>query len=80
MDANKTIEVFDIMADYYGMSEVCNDEIDYCDALFSNGFIYAMENGLIPILGSQTTVGGARMYGESHHLIFDGECYLVDFK
>lgn len=81
MQGNKTEEVFDILADEYGMGAVCCDEIDWCEAIFSNGFILAMESGMMPILGSQEiSIGGRKNDVEFHHIIFNNECYKIYFK
>ena len=81
MEGNKTDEVFDLLADHYGMREVCNGNIDWCEAIFSNGFILAIKNGMIPVLGSEKESVGPR-YGENefHHFIYEDICYKIDFK
>lgn len=80
MRANKTDEVFDMLVDEHGMGIMCNHEIDYNEALFSNGFIYACENGMTPILGSHQDTFENKGDEEYHHMIFDGVCYNVFFK
>lgn len=81
MQGNKTDEIFDLLADYYGMGAVCSDEIDWCEAIFSDGFILAIKSGLIPILGSQEVSFGARNSDvEFHHIIYNEECYKIYFK
>ena len=53
MRGNKTDGVFDLLADHYGMPEVCSNEIDFCECIYSDGFIRAIEqDNLIPVLGS----------------------------
>lgn len=81
MQGNKTSEVFDLMADHYGMGVVCSDEIDWSEAIFSDGFILAMDSDLMPILGSHEVSLGARKNDtEFHHIIFNDECYKVYFE
>jgi len=81
MRGNKTSEVFDAVADYYGMGVVCSDEIDYAEAIFSDGFILAMENDLMPIIGShEVSLQGRKGDVEFHHIIFNDECYKVYFE
>jgi hypothetical protein len=80
MNANKSDDVIDILEDHYGSSELYNGEIDFCEALFSNGFILAMENGLIPVLGTHE-LAHKRINGgqEYHHFIFEDKCYHIFF-
>ena len=81
MQGNKTTEVFDILANEYGMGAVCSDSIDWCEAIFSDGFILAIENGMIPVLGSEEISGGARKNDEEfHHIVLNKECYKIYFK
>lgn len=80
MQGNKTSEVFDLMADHYGIFEVCESKIDYSEAIFSDGFILAMERDMMPILGSEEISFTGRKYGEFHHLIYNDECYKVYFE
>lgn len=80
MDGNKTTEVFDILSEHYGMNVVCNHKIDYEAAIFSNGFINAIEDGLIPILGSEHESFKQKQDKEYHHFILNDECYVVYFS
>ena len=81
MDANQDVNniIFDALTDKYSMSEVCNHEFDYCDALFSNGFVSAVSDGRLPILGTEQLSFVAKKKGEYHHVIFNDECYVVYF-
>ena len=80
MRGNKTPEVFEEMSCVYGMGELCNHFIDYDQAIFSDGFISAMENDMMPILGSEKQTG-RHNHGdkEYHHLISNDVCYVVYF-
>ena len=80
MRANRTEDVFDFLAEHYSMAEICADEISYSEALFSNGFIHACENGKMPILGSHDDTSCIKGADEYHHLIYDDKCYVVFFK
>lgn len=80
MDGNKCDDVFDIMVDNYSMMDVCNSSIDFCEAIFSNGFIFAMENGMMPILGSEMCTFESKHEQEYHHVIFEDKCYVMYFK
>lgn len=86
MNANQDTEgvVFDLMTEHYGMSETCNNDFDYCEALFSDGFVLAIRmDDMIPVLGSEIKIEewdkrhGGREY---HHAILNDECYVVFFK
>jgi hypothetical protein len=82
MDGNKTTEVFELMCEEYGMNAMCCEtQFDYEEAIFSNGFIHAMENGMMPILGSEREEHERKRNNEEyHHFIHEGECYVVYFK
>ena len=85
MRANKDEEtlLFDSLVEENGMSEVCNNDFSYEDALFSVGFVDAFEDGSLPILGSEVNVEawdkrhGGREY---HHAILNDECYVIFFN
>ena len=80
MDANRTEIVFDILVEKYGMDKVCFDEIDWLEALFSNGFMLAIKEGLTPELGSHKLSGESKYCGEYHHLISNEICYVIYFN
>lgn len=81
MEANETTEVFDILADEYGMGAACSSKIDWCEALFSNGFILAIENNMIPVLGTEKVSDYTNRNGEEfHHFLYNDECYVIYFK
>jgi len=85
MRANKDEEtlVFDSLVEENGMSEVCNNKFCYEDALFSNGFVDAFEDGSLPILGSEIKAEDwdKRHCGkEYHYAILNDECYVIFFK
>lgn len=74
--------VFDILVNEYGMSEVCSSDFDLDNAIFSDGFIKAIERGMIPTLKLHPT-DSHRLFNdlkEYHHVIINNECYNVYFK
>jgi len=80
MMGNKTSEVFELMAEKYDWSQLCNHTIEYDQAIFSDGFIAAMERGQMPILGTEKESGTNRHGNqEYHHLIDNDVCYVVYF-
>lgn len=81
MQGNKTDEIFDILSNEYGMGVVCSSKIDWCESIFSNGFILAVESGMIPILGTEKISDYKNRNGkEFHHFIFNDECYIIYFE
>jgi hypothetical protein len=81
MDANKDNDGFiaNLLADEHGMGVVCNHEFDYFDALFSNGFVRAISDGKMPIIGTEAPNHLPKRNTEYHHVIFGEECYVVYF-
>jgi len=59
----------------YGATFICWDE-----AIYSDNFITAIENGLIPQIHTIEFAHSAKKYGEYHHFIYEDECYVVYFK
>ena len=81
MEGYKTVEVFDVLADHYGMGVICSHGFDYENAIFSNGFILAMESGMMPVLGTEeVSLPGRKNGNEFHHVILNDECYKVYFE
>jgi|JI6StandDraft_1071083.scaffolds.fasta_scaffold541844_1 hypothetical protein len=79
MRATRTADVFDALVDEHGMGVVCADEIAYDEALFSNGFLSAVDAGRLPILGSHRPSFESKMDQEYHHMIVGDECFAVYF-
>ena len=78
LDVNQ--EIFDIMVEYHGQYEVCMNGFEMDNAIYSNGFINAVEDGKIPMLTLHSTL--TRSEGnltEYHHVIINDECYNVFF-
>ena len=82
MDANKDVNavVLNVLIDYYGMSAVFNSEFDWEECLYSNGFVHAIQQGLVPVLGTESESFKPKRDGEYHHFISNDECYVVYFK
>lgn len=81
MRGTKTQAVFDLLADVHGMGVACSAEVDYSEAIFSDGFLCAMnQDKMMPILGSEVPNTDHPGTEEWHHMIVDGECYRVGFR
>jgi len=84
MRGNLDIEnvINDILIDAHGCSEVYSSDFDTDNAIYSNGFIDAIEEGKIPMLELHNT-DSHRFYNELeeyHHVIINDECFNVYFK
>ena len=81
MNGNIDVEgvIFDLLVDNYGMSEVCNSIISFDEAIYSDGFILAIENGKIPELGIVENCK-KNTSKEYHHVIYNDECYVMYFN
>jgi len=73
-------DIFNILVDKYGMKKIVHHIINYNEAIYSDGFIRAMENGKTPILDSEVESYKPKSEGEYHHLIYDDICYVVYFE
>jgi len=84
MDGNIDLDgcIFSLLVDEYGMSEVCKNknEIDFDEAIYSNGFIHAIEEGMIPMLNEIAPSFESKIDGEYHHFIHKEECFVMYFK
>lgn len=75
-------DIFNILVDEHGMKSVLDSDFDTDNAIYSNGFIKAIETGKIPMLELHQT-DSHRSYNELneyHHVIINDECYNVYFK
>ena len=84
MQAQRDIEgvIVDILVEKYGAKVVLLDtDIDWDAALFSKGFVNAIESGLTPIL---STIKKEEIHyainNEYHHLLTEDYCYKVYFE
>ncbi len=71
--------IFDMLVNQYGMSEVCNSIISFDEAIYSDGFICAIEEGKVPSLEvvENCKKNTSREY---HHVIYNDECYVMYFN
>lgn len=84
MQGNKDVDgiIFDILVEEYGMKAFLESNFDTDNAIYSNGFISAIEKGLIPSLELNST-DSHRYHNENeeyHHVIINDECFNVYFK
>jgi len=84
MNAQRDVDgvIVDILVEKYGAKEVLLDtNIDWDAALFSSGFIHAIESGLTPVLSSikKEEIHIAENF-EYHHLLTEDFCYKVYFE
>ena len=79
MRGYKTSEVFDLLADTFGMSAVCNNPTDFEQAIYSRGFMNAIDSGLVPVSLELIPSFKTKSSAEYHHIIVDGECYVMYF-
>jgi len=74
--------ILDILIEEHGHAAVYSSNIDFSEAIYSNGFIEAIEDDKIPMLKLYPT-DSHRFYNELseyHHIIVNDECYNVYFK
>jgi hypothetical protein len=79
MRATKTSDVFEALVEEHGMGLVCAHGVDYESALFSEGFMHAIDSGRLPILGTERANSDMKMDQEYHHMIVNGECLVAYF-
>ena len=75
-------EISDILRNEHGLKNLLYSNFDTDNAIYSDGFIKAIEDGKIPMLELHDTTS-QRFYNELteyHHVIINGECYNVYFK
>lgn len=75
-------DIFNILIDEHGLKEVLFSDFDTDNAIYSDGFVSAIEDGKIPMLELHAT-DSHRMYNaleEYHHVIINDECFNVYFK
>jgi hypothetical protein len=71
--------IFDLLVDNFGMSEVCSSIISFDEAIYSDGFICAIEEGKVPSLEvvENCKKNNSREY---HHVLYNDECYVMYFN
>ena len=75
-------DILDILIDAHGQREVLFSDFDTDNAIYSDGFIKAIEEGKTPMLELHPT-DSHRFYNELteyHHVIINDECFNVYFK
>ena len=80
MSGNKDNEgvVFNVLMNAYGKGAILSD-IDFDNAIYSNGFVSAIESGLIPELEIIPSFM-PKKDKEYHHVIINDECYIMYFN
>jgi hypothetical protein len=74
--------ILDVLTDEHGHGAVYSSEFDTDNAIYSDGFILAIEEGKIPMLELHAT-DCHRFHNELeeyHHVIINDECHSVYFK
>lgn len=84
MNGNIDIDnvIYDLLIDEYGHGAVYSSDFDTDNAIYSDGFIRAIENGKVPML-KLSPLDSKWFYNENeeyHHVIINNECYNVHFK
>ena len=75
-------EILDILVAEHGHGDVYSSDFDTDNAIYSDGFIEAIEDGKIPML-ELFPIDSHRFHNdleEYHHVIINDECYNVYFK
>jgi hypothetical protein len=72
-------EILDILIEEYGQKDVLFSDFDTDNAIYSDGFISAIEEGLIPELELFES-HKAKYDKEYHHVIINDDCYVVYFN
>lgn len=72
--------IFDILVDNFGMSAVCNSTISFDEAIYSDGFICAIEEGKVPTSLEVIENCKKNTSKEYHHVIYNDECYVMYFE
>ena len=75
-------EILNVLIEEHGQKKVLMSNFDTDNAIYSDGFILAIESGKIPTLELYPTDSN-RFYNELkeyHHVIINDECYNVYFK
>ena len=73
-------EILDILTSEFGMAVIMECEVGFDDAIYSDGFVHAIESGLIPQINTIAKSFENKKMGEYHHVIYNDECYVIYFK
>lgn len=72
-------EILNILIDAHGQKNVYLSDFDTDNAIYSDGFISAINSGLVPELELSKSFESKRNQ-EYHHVIINDECYFVYFN
>ena len=75
-------DVFNAIVNNLGMKKAMEIDFDFDNAIYSNGFVSAIKEGLIPDFSTlRTSCSFTNNKGnEYHHVIVEDDCFVVDFK
>ena len=83
MNGNVDVDglVYSIIENNYSLKEIIESEIDFDNAVYSDNFIKAIKDGLVPVLELHNTIENAGyLQDEYHHICINNECYKMYFK
>jgi hypothetical protein len=83
MTGNKDLNglVDSVLTDNYSMKEILDSDIDFDNAIYSDGFIEAICDGLVPVLELYSTIyKKGYEQAEYHHVCINNECFKMYFK
>ncbi len=82
MNGNIDVEgqIYDILVSEYGINEVMSLGIDFDSAIYSDGFINAINNGLVPSIENIHESFSGKLDKEYHHIIIDDKCFVMYFN
>lgn len=73
--------VYGVIENNYSFKEIMESGIDFDNAIYSNGFISAITDGLVPVLELKPTIYSAgALQDEYHHICINDECFKMYFK
>lgn len=73
-------EMYNILVDYYSNHEVAHHPIVFEEAIYSQGFVSAVERGLKPEISQYHEAHLSKSEKEYHHIIFNDTCYVMYFS
>ena len=81
MQGNKDLEgvIIDALIENCGHESVLMSDFDFDEAIYSDGFINAIEKGLKPTMNI-TESFNAKGNEEYHHVIINDTCYVMYFE
>lgn len=82
MDGNVDVEgiISDIIANENSWDAIVKSGFSFDEAIFSDGFIDAIDGGKIPLIDTIEESYKQKKEGEYHHFIFNDECYIIYFN